>query len=645
MIEGWPTETSARRRRSFVAGFCRLACMWLLVTLVAGAGAASAATFGKATVGATAASDPANLKGVSKYRLPSTGTVSKLSLYLQPTGTSGSETIEGLVYGESGRAPGPLLGTTSALTFKSSSSAGWYDLNFLTPLKLAPGNYWLGFISGGTSNVTAFRYDTASNALDYNANSYAAGASDPFGAATIIAEQISLYGTYSASVPAGPPANRTRPSIAGTAQNGRILTAHPGTWSEEPTSYSYEWQRCSTEVSCTPIPGANDQTYGLNTSDVGSTLRVAVTASNSAGSSEPALSSHTAVVSAAANTYYVSNNGNEATADGSLAKPWRTIDRVNAGAAGTPGAFPAGSVILFEAGYKRATEGEYLTGNSGGTRRAPITYATYGGTAKADAGNIWIEKHSFLIFRNFSLKGNAKTFSENAPGGVHANNITIEDSEIKDWRVGIEVAYGNNWHIIGNTIEETADSGILTQTDAEPVVGREGHHPGEGWAINYNLINRTGLIKNVCGTPTNFCAEHGIYFRCRNSEAVGNTITNFSASGISQRFGNDTIQGNKISKGGEGGATGSEGISFFPYDRKESTSRWVDNEISEVPIGIFADYYDTGSGNNYLKEHFIIDNNRFVGVEDPAHSESELLALIAEGRAEFVPEHSGNIFE
>ena len=92
------------------------------------------------------------------------------------------------------------------------------------------------------------------------------------------------------------PANGSPPTISGAAQAGQTLTASPGTWSgTPPISYSYQWRRCDAAGgSCADILGAAAQTYTLTTSDVGSTLRVAAAASNSAGSST-ATSAPTAV--------------------------------------------------------------------------------------------------------------------------------------------------------------------------------------------------------------------------------------------------------------------------------------------------------------------------------------------------------------
>jgi hypothetical protein len=86
--------------------------------------------------------------------------------------------------------------------------------------------------------------------------------------------------------------------------DGATLTALPGTYtgSAPPTSYAYQWQRCSPAgASCTPIADATDSSYTITSPDVGSTLRVVATATSSAGTASSA-SSPTTVVQAVAPT-------------------------------------------------------------------------------------------------------------------------------------------------------------------------------------------------------------------------------------------------------------------------------------------------------------------------------------------------------
>ena len=92
------------------------------------------------------------------------------------------------------------------------------------------------------------------------------------------------------------PKNTAPPTISGTAQVGRQLTADQGSWSGNPTSFAYQWQRCDADVAiCSNIIGATSQSYGVQNVDLGYRLRVMVTARNAKGSST-ATSAITAIV-------------------------------------------------------------------------------------------------------------------------------------------------------------------------------------------------------------------------------------------------------------------------------------------------------------------------------------------------------------
>ncbi len=85
------------------------------------------------------------------------------------------------------------------------------------------------------------------------------------------------------------PTNSTLPTISGTAEEGKTLTATTGTWTGSPTSYTYQWQDCNTSgEACTNIGSATSSTYKLTASDVGHTLRVVLTATNTGGSTKAA---------------------------------------------------------------------------------------------------------------------------------------------------------------------------------------------------------------------------------------------------------------------------------------------------------------------------------------------------------------------
>ncbi len=81
------------------------------------------------------------------------------------------------------------------------------------------------------------------------------------------------------------------PGITLSMQNGkRLLSASPGSWNGVPdVTYAYRWERCNRDGErCLPVDGATGSTYAISDSDVGFTLRVVVTASNSAGSQSAA---------------------------------------------------------------------------------------------------------------------------------------------------------------------------------------------------------------------------------------------------------------------------------------------------------------------------------------------------------------------
>ena len=100
---------------------------------------------------------------------------------------------------------------------------------------------------------------------------------------------------------AAPPSNSAPPSITGTQRVGETLTAQNGTWTNSPTSFTYQWQRCTAAgPPCAGIAGATQRTYELVAADAGSTIRVRVIAANADGASQPVFSGRTAVVQQAA---------------------------------------------------------------------------------------------------------------------------------------------------------------------------------------------------------------------------------------------------------------------------------------------------------------------------------------------------------
>jgi len=83
---------------------------------------------------------------------------------------------------------------------------------------------------------------------------------------------------------AGSPTSTSPPAIAGIPEQTQTLSEQPGGWTGEPTSYSYQWERCGfTGANCHPIAGATGSGYTAGVADIGSMLRVRETARNAVG--------------------------------------------------------------------------------------------------------------------------------------------------------------------------------------------------------------------------------------------------------------------------------------------------------------------------------------------------------------------------
>jgi hypothetical protein len=80
------------------------------------------------------------------------------------------------------------------------------------------------------------------------------------------------------------PVNSAPPVITGTLIVGNALSVSNGTWSGNPTSFTYQWFWDDTSIA---ITGATASTYTLQSTDVGHTIHATVTAVNSGGSSIP----------------------------------------------------------------------------------------------------------------------------------------------------------------------------------------------------------------------------------------------------------------------------------------------------------------------------------------------------------------------
>jgi hypothetical protein len=270
------------------------------------------------------------------------------------------------------------------------------------------------------------------------------------------------------------------PTISGAPTVGSKLTASSGTWDGPTASYAYQWNRCdSSGAACLAIATATTQTYILAATDAGSTLRVAVAATNKNGSAV-AISAATAPVTVATPTstttstwstttgsttttgttttpststtttttttttsglgaslpsglslstgltFYVSTTGSDSN-PGTLTAPWRTIQKAL-------NVLQPGQQALVRAG----TYTQDLMMSRSGTATAPITVASYPGEtvilhAASTSGDTYPVQITGAYFRlqGMVIENSLGTSAANVYLSGSANHIELTKNEIR----------------------------------------------------------------------------------------------------------------------------------------------------------------------------------------------------------------------
>jgi hypothetical protein len=89
------------------------------------------------------------------------------------------------------------------------------------------------------------------------------------------------------------PVNLSAPTITGVAAVGSALSASSGTWSNNPTSYAYQWTRDGVNIS-----EATGHTYTTTAADAGHAIAVVVSATGAGGTGAPLASAGLAIPTA-----------------------------------------------------------------------------------------------------------------------------------------------------------------------------------------------------------------------------------------------------------------------------------------------------------------------------------------------------------
>jgi len=121
------------------------------------------------------------------------------------------------------------------------------------------------------------------------------------GLTVALAALVLLAGDGTAA-PSAKPVNVVEPDVDGRAEQGRTLSTSRGRWTGTgPITYAFRWVRCGADggrpdgSDCGLIIGATGRRYRIANADVGSRLRVRVTATNADGA-ETVASNPTAVI-------------------------------------------------------------------------------------------------------------------------------------------------------------------------------------------------------------------------------------------------------------------------------------------------------------------------------------------------------------
>ncbi len=308
----------------------------------------------------------------------------------------------------------------------------------------------------------------------------------------------------SAPPPPPPPAptNTKPPTISGPTVEDETLTASTGTWSGEPTSYTYQWQTCNTSgTSCTNITGATTNTRALAADNVGHTLRVLVKATNTGGTGE-ATSEATAIVTAK----------ETGTPKNCFSNP------EGCGYPGTKNAGVANCSELKASGSKTITKAE------------TIENTDIAGSIDVEAAGVKLN-HDCVVFNGREAEGSAAVAL-----GSAAENFTISNTTVRAENTtsdSFEEAIQNNHDAEGavashDRLEDCAECIHQQWTLSESYVianGRaeaEGTHTEDWWFDNGEIVaNDDTLLNPSKQTAVIFAEGSGA---CDNHEQVTNSL-------------------------------------------------------------------------------------------------------------------------
>ena len=249
--------------------------------------------------------------------------------------------------------------------------------------------------------------------------------------------------------------------------------------------------------------------------------------------------------------FYVSPSGSDSNLGMSPDAPWKTLAKVAAAPL-----LPGDHVHLD--GGAVFTEPLAPWAGMAGAINAPIVFDSYGYGRATVAASIYLKTVSNLTFEDLNVssatgKGVFSSATGGGAQGITLRNLTISNAPLAG--INSNNPADDGWLVEEVSIHQTGDSGI--------------HFKGSNFVIASSTIVDTGTDASI-GYP-----RHAIYAAGPDATIVNNTIAGFSTSGISLRFQNALVEGNRISDG-------VKGISFDNQATAAGTTEILYNTVSDV---------------------------------------------------------------
>jgi len=286
--------------------------------------------------------------------------------------------------------------------------------------------------------------------------------------------------------------------------------------------------------------------------------------------------------------YYVDPAGSDSNAGTSPCAPWQSMNKVDAAR------LRPGDTVAFEGGQTFTQPLAPWNGTSGGPGQ-PIVYTSYG-TGQANlTGGVYLNSNSNLTFTDLAITSATSPGIGTSASGSGVTNVVVSDSSVSStynagiggYGIGLRSTRDSNWTIQNDRVADTADSGVFSL--------------GSSVTIEQDVFVDNG-IGAYCGTGAGQNPCHAIYAKGSNFTITGNTITNPQTAGVSLRFQNNVVTGNKI-------YGGQKGIAFNSEATTPGTTVMTGNLLfGQSDTGILL-----ASGKDPLYESFTISANTVSG--------------------------------